>query len=197
MLRNYQLARNQLDASMSSDIRSLRPGERVDLIGVSQRVVFADQPGIDCIREKIVTGSEFRILVLHPASALVECIQNLSAKYGFPDLKGSLRDTYEGRVKILVDRLRDEAKRAGRLEIRMHLDVHSTLSYYSSPRLKVLGLYLAHESGTHCPVLELEPGPASIQAERHFEALWKQSESNVLAVVDSEKAEEHVAEAFA
>jgi len=179
-----RMSRNMFDTDMSKDISSLQPGQSLALIGTSQRVVFSDKPGIAGIAEKVRSGVHFQILVLHPDSMIVPCIQNLSKDFGFSDLKASLQETYLGRIHSLGELLKSDQPILGSIEVRLLKDLFSPFSLHKSPNLTLVGFYFAHESGTQCPVLSLAEGEFKEQIQKHFDRLWTKSLQNVLLKAD-------------
>ena len=194
-IRQVILHRFELDDRASADIRSLRAGDRLDLIGTSQRVVFSDRPGYDKMAERVKDGVHMRIILLHPDSHLVPCIEGISALFGFPNLRLSLSETALGRIAKMRDMLHQSGAR-GSVEVRLHKDLYSTLSYHSSPNMTSVGFYFAHESGTQCPCLILDDGELRREAGLHFERLWELSRNNVLLRIDRAGVEDRLAEVF-
>lgn len=171
--------RHQVEGLIESDIVNCKRNDRFDLIGTSERVLFAEHPGYEELAACVRRGAHFRILILHPDSTLLGCIEAVSKDFGFPDVKLSLRETARGRIARLCQEL-DRDAFAGSLEIRMHRDVYSTLAYFHSPRLTILGVYFSHESGTQCPALSLAKAEVANASGQHFEKLWSLSEFGVL-----------------
>ena len=173
--------RKALDNILADDISSAAPGTRIDVVGISQRNFLTDSPGHDVVVEKINMGCNFRILILHPASKLLLCYQNLSKSFGSPDLVLSMRASIIGNMKHVYEVLSENQMAIkGSIEVRLFRDVYSTIYLYSGNRITILGTYLAHKRGTLSPAFVVDDVELSKSLEQHFDCLWKHSADSVL-----------------
>ncbi|HTD98173.1 MAG TPA: DUF4062 domain-containing protein [Mucilaginibacter sp.] len=178
--------RNEFNSLFDTTIINAANTDNIDIIGISQRLTFTDYPGVDVFVDKITNGCNFRILLLHPDSLLTKTIENLSKDYGFSDLRRNIISVINGVISELYLRLSKKVNEIeGSLEIRLHRNVFSSLSYHSVNDRVLLGLYYSHISGTHCPTFELKDEKTKSDAKKHFETLWNKSAENVLIKVNS------------
>jgi hypothetical protein len=185
-IKTFHPKRQEFDADITTDLLQSRSGDTIDIIGISQRIVFSERPGIETLHNTIKEGCNLRILLLHPASQMLPCIENLSKDYGFPNLKLSLQETLEGRVAQLVHQLEEDLKEIkGSLEIRMYKDFFSSISYYSSKRMTLIGIYFSHISGTLCPAFQIINSEFLETAKGHFDKIWKSSQGSVIVKINN------------
>lgn len=184
--------RNEFNSIFDTTIINSVKGDKIDIIGISQRLTFTDYPGIDVFIDKIKIGCEFRILLLHPDSILTATIENLSKFYGFPELRKNILSVINGVISEFHKKLEgiDQRDISGSIEIRLHKNLFSSLSYHSVNDRVLLGLYYSHISGTHCPTFELKDERTRLEAKKHFTNLWDKS-SDYLLLKLSNKGIEH------
>lgn len=177
--------RHELLNSIVSDVQKAVRGDQIDTIGVVAGTFFTGSPGHDLLKQKIVDGCHFRVIILHPNSLLLTCIQNESRFYGTPDVRSSVMMTAEGVINQLIEELRiGRSNIRGSIEIRMHKDILSCAYYYSSSALTIFSPYLAHKRGELCPAFTTADRQYREELKGHFSAMWKQSEEYTLAKVN-------------
>ena len=177
-------SRHEFIEEIVEDVKKSVRRDKIDTAGVIEGTFFTGTPGHELIKNKIIEGVNFRVIILHPKSSLLLCIQNQSKYYGTPNLTGSVNTTITGVINQLVDEFKTgRSSVRGSLEIRMHKDVLLSGYYYSGPALTIFSPYLAHKRGELCPAFSTTDRQYCDEMKRHFAAMWQQSEENVLAKV--------------
>jgi hypothetical protein len=185
-IRQTVYERKQLDSEITQDLLTATPGTDIRVVGIAQKDFFTDQPGHATVRDTIRDGCSFRVLLLHPESNLLLCVQNLSKLFGSPDIKLSIRAALMGTVKSTFDEVQKlQPHLAGSLEVRLHKDVFSTLFLYIGHATVVCGTYLSHRRGRLSPAFVVEDNQLRSLLVDHFERLWTVSEQHRLCRVSS------------
>lgn len=179
------LGRHELLNPIVIDLQKATNGDQIDTVGVVEGTFFTGSPGHELLRRKIISGCHFRVIILHPDSLLLTCIQNESKLYGTPDVKNSVLITARGVINQLVEEFRKgRSKIQGSIEIRMHKDILSCAYYYSSATLTIFSPYLAHKRGELCPAFTTSDRAYQEELKSHFAAMWQLSEGYILAKVN-------------
>ncbi|MBC1241622.1 hypothetical protein GNE10_31880 [Nostoc sp. 2RC] len=129
------------------------------------------------IKDKVISGCKLKILILHPESKLLECLETTGH---------ITKDVYRNRAKVFLDKLsslcnslEDHHHRnipiKGAIEVKLHKDLFSTIGYYSDSKdCSIVWMYFAdtYAKGSEYPALHIANREIIDDVEKHFEYLW-------------------------
>ncbi|WP_156332540.1 hypothetical protein [Rhodopseudomonas sp. AAP120] len=181
------LSRRDILETIADDIKRSARGTQIDTIGVVAGSLFTVTPGNDLLVKKIIEGVHFRVLMMHPDSKLLPCIERESLHGTTSNLTTSSFATAIGALEILMLNLTKKTSEIrGSLEVRLYRDVMSSGYLYSGSDFSVFSPYLAHKRGELCPAFTTLSNDYRAELQSHFDYIWEQTDNFILAKANRE-----------
>jgi hypothetical protein len=161
------------------DIEQKMMGQGIKILGLShlELDILCDVEN-NRLMEKICSEEcKLRIIVLHPDSTLLKCIENLGYERTNEEIHGRVHKAFK---TFAEDLMKIQNKGEGSIEVRTHKDIFSPAFYYSSNRLNIVGLYFALGKNSQHPAFDILDKEMKKQLDSHFEEIWDKSISRIM-----------------
>jgi len=182
-LKSFHLNKNVCSSLISAKIRNIKIEEEVKILSLTKDISILTNIDLATIKEKILKGSKFKILLLYPHSdnRLLYCLQN--THQSLRHIKGSI----DGDLlffRSIAESLNKCSDIEGEIEVRLQKDIYSSICYFSikdnrCPKdfMAFVWMYLFDERGLKHPSFEILDEQLLEDTEQHFKYLWNKSQS--------------------
>jgi hypothetical protein len=179
-IRAFYSKFNLYKEEIVNDIKQAPKAQEIKMLGLSSlELEILGGVGANKLIEKICReGYNLRIIILHPESMLLKCLEKLEYRRTRSQINGRVHDTFKTFVIDLTNyvklhKLQD--KILGSIEVRTHKDIFSPVFYYSGNKLNIVGLYFSLGKQSEHPAFDILDMEMKEQVDNHFEEIWDKS----------------------
>lgn len=165
---------------IQDNIEQAPKDQEIKMLGLaSLELDILQEVGRTKLIEKIcLQGCNLRIILLHPDSSLLKCVENLGYERSREEITGIVHRvfrTFFNDLTEYVNKHQLEGKVSGSIEVRMHKDIFSPIFYYSGEQLDIVGLYCTVGANTEHPAFDIIDRDFKKELDKHFEGIWDKS----------------------
>ncbi|BDA65959.1 hypothetical protein CAL7716_001250 [Calothrix sp. PCC 7716] len=160
---------------IENSFKEAKAGQEIKLLCLSvEEAIFLKKENLKEIRDNVINGCKIKILLLHPESSLLQCIERV----GFtPNLHKNNLKALSVKLERLYQQFENEKNLKGTIEIHLHKDLFSPIGYYSDSRdMRVIWMYFSNfNDGNEYPAFQTSKRELIIDTEKHFDNLWQKT----------------------
>jgi hypothetical protein len=170
---------------IQDNIEQASKGQQIKMLGLaSLELDILQEVGRTKLIEKIcLQGCNLQIMLLHPDSSLLKCVENLGHDRSREEITGIVHRvfrTFFNDLTEYVNKHQLEGKVSGSIEVRMHKDIFSPIFYYSGEQLDIIGLYCTVGTNTEHPAFDIIDRDYKKELDKHFEGIWDKSNGRTM-----------------
>ncbi|NEP26136.1 hypothetical protein [Moorena sp. SIO3I6] len=181
-IRGFYSQREEYNHLIEKNFKESRKQE-IKLLCLSEDLNIFNQQNMNIIRDKIKEGCELKILLLHPESSLIECLNHTGLTPNL-EMMRSLFFKLGELKKQLIKYIKNNHKIQGAIEVRLHKNAFSPIGYYSDCQdFTIVWMYFSDQNDGHeYPAFHINNMNLIESAENHFNNLWTKTrgEDNIL-----------------
>ncbi|GAA6623624.1 hypothetical protein [Scytonema sp. NUACC26] len=170
-ISNFYASNKESNDQIVENIKIATPGSDIKLLGFEKEINMLDSLGIKIVKNQIISGCHFRIIISHPESSLLECLEKVNSS-NKTLLKAYIASTLKNLYTELYNNL---SSLKGTIEVRLHENVFAPVCYYCGPGLASVWMYLPAQEGTEFPGFIVSNQELINDMNNYFEHLWKKS----------------------
>ena len=183
-IKSFYRNNDTYNEQIRKKLRDLGNNEEVKLLGlVKDMDILTTSIDEGKFTDKLKQGCKFKILLVHPGSdnSLLKCLQKSHKILRYKDENSIISDL--NYFQIIADNLERDQDIKGEIEVRLQKNTYSSICYFSTnssseKKFKAfIWMYFFNENSLEYPAFEILEKDLLNDVERHFEHLWKQSDS--------------------
>jgi hypothetical protein len=171
---------NLYKEAIIEDIEQAPKAQEIKMLGLSslELEILGDVSNNKLIEKICSEDCNLRIIILHPESTLLKCLEKLEYKRTKAQINGRVHHAFETFVNDLMEYVKVhqlQGKTLGSIEVRTHKDIFSPVFYYSGNKLNIVGLYFSLGKKSEHPAFDILDLEMKKQLDNHFEEIWDKS----------------------
>ena len=178
-IKSFYSNREEYSRLIEDNFKEARSDQEIKLLCISEEVSLFQEENLKSIRDKVIAGCKIKILILHPESSLLNCLEGV----GFtPDLGKSMLVN----LSVKLTRLNKDLERfrasqniqiKGSIEVKLHKDLFSPIGYYSDSKgFEFVWMYFSDDyEGNEYPAFHIANQELIEKTDKHFDNLWQRT----------------------
>lgn len=178
-IKGFYSNRGEYSRLIEDNFQDARADQEIRLLCLSEEISIFQGDNLRSIRNKVIDGCKIKILILHPESSLLKCLESVGFTPAFgksmlANLSVKLNRLYED-----LERLRDNRniKIKGSIEVKLHKDLFSPIGYYSDSKgFEFVWMYFSDDyDGNEYPAFHIANQELIEKTNKHFDNLWQKT----------------------